>query len=198
MCGRMCNTCNKFIEEVRGVAGVLVSFMLRPTLTALLLTCAAAPFPTLRPRLPPAPPPKRVLPELSAKSCRLLYMVSCVTPAISVAVNRYTGLERSELLTPARPTDRVYRTLFYFARLKPRLVFSIGACLRALQLTTPVGFVFDPSAGVGLGLNMLAIFCNSRWPAPLVLGWAASRSLWESLGAKPPSGVTSVPIRVSM
>jgi len=89
----------------------------------------------------------------------------------------------------------VYRKLFYFARLRPRILFAIGACLRAFQMTTPVAHVFDPGVGCGAGLNALAFFVGSRWPAPAVLGWAASKGAWRLLGAKPPP-ITRIPIAV--
>ena len=88
----------------------------------------------------------------------------------------------------------MYRTLFYFARLKPRLLFVVGACCRALQQTTVLRLVFDPSVGVGAGLNLLALATASRWPSALTLGWCASQPFWRMLGASPPKGVDSVPV----
>ena len=108
------------------------------------------------------------------------------------------------------------------------MLFSIGACLRALQLVTreiiiarappipaprpelltygsdyrsqltvptALQWVFDPSAGVGCGLNLLGLFSSSRWPAHVVLGWSLSKGLWKWLGAEPPAKL-SVPIDV--
>ena len=110
------------------------------------------------------------------------------------------------------------------------MLFSIGACLRALQLVTreiiiararalpipasrpelltygsnymsqltaptALQWVFDPSAGVGCGLNLLGLFSSSRWPAHVVLGWSLSKGLWKWLGAQPPAKL-SVPIDV--
>jgi hypothetical protein len=124
-----------------------------------------------------------------------------------------TGVDRRNVL---------YSRLFYFARLRPRVLFAIGAGLRALQMTTsvaivrrnatqkglpedffragarrPVQHVFDPSAGSGAGLNLLALFAGARWsvrgraadiaatpgpnndrPAPIVLGWGCTKRGW--------------------
>jgi len=78
----------------------------------------------------------------------------------------------------------VYSKLFYFARLRPRLVYAVGALLRALQLCTPLGRILDPSIGVGAGINLCAIVASSRWVKPLVLGWATTKYIWSWLGAK--------------
>jgi len=59
-----------------------------------------------------------------------------------------------------------------------QVLFAIGAGLRALQMTTPVQHVFDPSVGSGAGLNLLALFAGARWPAPIVLGWGCTKKAW--------------------
>ena len=89
--------------------------------------------------------------------------------------------------------------MFYFAKLKPRLLFVIGACMRGLQQTTVLQYVFEPNSGVGVGLNLLALWVGSQWPAPLVLGWAASKLAWRLLGAQPPptAGV-AMPVNVEI
>ena len=79
---------------------------------------------------------------------------------------------------------------------RPRLLFVIGSCLRALQSSTVIQLVFDPTAGVGAGLNLLALWVSSQWPAPLVLGWAASKPFWRMLRAAPPRSDVRVPIAV--
>lgn len=125
---------------------------------------------------------------------------------LSVVANEYQNVERNIKFLPSplrptttggSPTAAVYRTIFYFARLKPRLLFAVGACARALQLTTVLQLVFDPSIGVGAGLNLLALATASRWPAPLLLGWAASKPVWWLLGASPPPKV-QVPISIDL
>ena len=93
--------------------------------------------------------------------------------------------------------ERAWSSIFYFARLRPRLLFVIGSALRALQTTTVLQYVFDPTAGVGFGLNVLALLTSSRWPATFLLGWASSSGLWRLLGAKPPPKI-NVPIAVSI
>ena len=145
------------------------------------------------------PTKKRSL-VLPRKWARILYSISALNPTLAVLFNDY-----SRMLQPFRPLKkqqqhalaRTYETIFFFARLKPRVSFAIGAMLRALQLTTALQHVFDPSAGVGLGLDMLSLFARSRWPATLVLGWSATAPAWRALGAHPPSGLP-VPIAISM
>jgi hypothetical protein len=132
---------------------------------------------------------------------RMLYFLTAVNPMLVLCSNQYSTRIRvpgSSTVEPkVSPLAGVYRTLFYFARLKPRLMFSVGAALRALQMTTPIHFVFDPGAGVGAGLNLLALASSSRWPAMLVLGWSLSKQLWAALGAKPPPR-SPVPITVAV
>mmetsp|Transcript_2628 Transcript_2628/g.4101 ORF Transcript_2628/g.4101 Transcript_2628/m.4101 type:complete len:307 (+) Transcript_2628:125-1045(+) len=91
----------------------------------------------------------------------------------------------------------VYSTLFYFARLRPRLLYSVGALLRALQLCTPLQRIIDPSVGVGAGINFCAIMAKSRWVKPLVLGWATTKYCWVWLGACKVHGA-HLPIVLSM
>lgn len=132
---------------------------------------------------------------------RLLYLLTAVNPILVLSSNQYSTRIRvpgsSTLEQKGSPLAGVYRTLFYFARLKPRLMFSVGAALRALQMTTPIHFVFDPGAGVGAGLDLLAFASSSRWPAMVVLGWSLSKYLWIALGATPPPR-SPVPITVAV
>ena len=176
--------------------------MRKPALLCLALLMAASGH-TLgsKPRSSRQKPPESdasVAPQLSKSACRLLYCCTAINPMLSVLANDYksilstTGSEKSHNPTAAA----VYRTLFYFARLKPRLLFVVGGCLRALQQTTVLQLVFDPYAGVGAGLNLLAWFVSSRWPSPLVLGWSVSKPFWRLLRAAPPPSV-HVPISVT-
>lgn len=80
----------------------------------------------------------------------------------------------------------VYSRLFYFAKLRPRLLYAIGALLRALQLCSPLRRILDPTAGVGAGVNLCALLAGSRWVKPLVLGWATTK--WVSSPDPPPGG----------
>ena len=93
--------------------------------------------------------------------------------------------------------NEVYSTIFYFAQLRPRLQYAVGALLRALQLCTPLQNVIDPSIGVGAGINFCAIFANVRWIKPLILGWATTKSIWLWLGASKPKGA-HVPITLTI
>lgn len=147
--------------------------------------------------------------------------------------NEYQSVESGMKFLPTPLRDRsatnriaaAYKAVFYFARLKPRLLFVVGACLRALQQTTVLQLVFDPSVGVGVrgrasklcttprptvaplsprashaqqaGLNILALMTSSRWPSPLLLGWATSKPFWVLLRAAPPSR-TSIPISIHL
>merc|ERR1711933_569315 len=83
--------------------------------------------------------------------CRIAYITSAVNPFLSVMENDYTGIRRFRPLlewrrkNPVRAMPHsVYTSLFYFARLKPRLLFTIGACLRALQQTTLLQYLLIP------------------------------------------------------
>ena len=113
-------------------------------------------------------------------SINSLYLVTVVNPIMALVNNDYSR----RILVPGSPPSEekkgnalagLYRTIFYFARLKPRLMYSVGAGLRALQMTTPLQFIFDPPAGVGAGIDLLALASSSRWPAMLVLGWSTSK-----------------------
>lgn len=136
---------------------------------------------------------------LPRKFARLLYIITALNPALAVVFNDYTKMLRPfrPLKTQQHALARTYGTLFFFARLKPRVAFAIGAMLRALQLSTALRYVFDPAVGVGLGLDLLSLFARSRWPATIVLGWSITAPAWKILGACPPSSLP-VPISISM
>ena len=87
--------------------------------------------------------------------------------------------------------------IYFFARVRPRLLFSVGSLLRALQLTTPLQRIFDPSIGVGAGINIAAMIAGSRWVKPLILGWTITRTIWIWLGARQPENI-HVPIVLSL
>ncbi|CAB9504468.1 expressed unknown protein [Seminavis robusta] len=132
---------------------------------------------------------------------RTLYIFSAFNPFLAVFFNDYSHMvefaPHMQSAQHIRVLAKTYQTLFFFARLKPRVSFAIGAALRALQLTTAFQYVFDPTIGVGFGLNLLCLYAKSRWPATIVLGWAISKPLWKVLGANPPSGLP-VPITISL
>eukprot|EP00747_Dinoflagellata_sp_TGD_P220101 gnl/TRDRNA2_/TRDRNA2_92111_c0_seq2.p1 gnl/TRDRNA2_/TRDRNA2_92111_c0~~gnl/TRDRNA2_/TRDRNA2_92111_c0_seq2.p1 ORF type:complete len:349 (-),score=34.60 gnl/TRDRNA2_/TRDRNA2_92111_c0_seq2:83-1129(-) len=137
--------------------------------------------------------------------CHVGYMLTCVNPFLSVCFNRYTGVcfyrplvEHRKKHPPPTIPSQVYSLFFYFARLRPRLLFAIGACLRGLQQTTLLQLLFDPRVGVGLGCNLLALMTGSSWPAPFVLGWALSQPVWAILHAEPPPRKINVPVQIGL
>ena len=117
----------------------------------------------------------------------VLYWVTAADAVHSIIMNDYSsilGSNNLETSTAKHFVPSVYSRLFYFARLRPRLLYAIGALLRALQLCTPFRRILDPTAGVGAGINLCALLAGSRWVKPLVLGWATTRWLWTWLGAR--------------
>lgn len=141
---------------------------------------------------------------ISKRCARLLYILTALNPGLAVLFNDYNRMLPDFFLRhkiPTRPQHRLaktYETLFFFARLKPRVSFAIGAGLRALQMTTALQYVFNPVAGVGFGLNILCWYARSQWPATIVLGWALGNPFWKLLGACPPSSTPGVPITFVM
>ena len=112
----------------------------------------------------------------------VIYWLTAEDAIHSVIRNEYTNFIIR--LPTATNKQNLYSKLFYFARLRPRLLFSVGALLRALQLCTPFRHVLDPSVGVGAGVNLCAIFAGSRWVKPVVLGWTVTKWAWIWLGAR--------------
>eukprot|EP00980_Cylindrotheca_fusiformis_P011807 scaffold2816_cov121-Cylindrotheca_fusiformis.AAC.23 len=110
-----------------------------------------------------------------------LYWMTAADAVQYVFFNEYSGFF---IAANARSRRTVYSKLFVFARLRPRLLFSVGALLRALQLCTPLCRVIDPSIGVGAGINLCALLAGSRWVKPVVLGWATTKWAWVWLGAR--------------
>lgn len=115
-----------------------------------------------------------------------LYWLTAADAIQSIVHNQYTDLmgvlatrQHHKNMVPA-----VYSKIFYFAQLRPRLLYAVGALLRALQLCTPLGRILDPSIGVGAGINLCAMIASSRWIKPLILGWATTKYAWKWLGAK--------------
>ena len=110
-----------------------------------------------------------------------LYWITAFDAVQSVFFNEYASIMT---LSSSTTKPSMYSKLFYFARLRPRLLFSVGALLRALQLCTPFQKVIDPSIGVGAGVNLFSLLAGSRWVQPLILGWATTKFFWTWLGAK--------------
>lgn len=108
----------------------------------------------------------------------LWVLLSCIvagTPLSALSIGRTGQHYQQQQQHQHALVPSVYSKLFYFARLRPRLLYAIGALLRALQLCTPFRRVLDPTAGVGAGINLCAILAGSRWVKPLVLGWATTK-----------------------
>lgn len=112
---------------------------------------------------------------------QLLYWITAADAVQSVLLNEYRHVSSA---IPHGAFPSVYSKLFYFARLRPRLLYAVGALLRALQLCTPVGRILDPTIGVGAGINFCAIIASSRWVKPLILGFCSTKFLWKWLGAR--------------
>jgi len=135
----------------------------------------------------------------------IFYWLTAFDALESVRFNEYRVvmmnfyMQNTPLFKPSegRIVPSVYSRLFYFARLRPRLLYAVGALLRALQLCTPFYTILDPSAGVGAGVNFFATIAGSRWVQPVVLGWATTKWLWVWLGARKVEG-TQVPIKISI
>jgi hypothetical protein len=132
-----------------------------------------------------------------------LYWLTAVDAVLCVFLNEYSsiltfGMSRSTIRGNNNMVPMVlYSKLFYFAQLSPRLLYSVGALLRALQLCTPFRCILDPTIGVGAGINLCAIFVGSLWVKPLVLGWATTKWAWTWLGARQVEKAY-VPITVSI
>lgn len=90
---------------------------------------------------------------------QLLYWATAADAFQFVLFNEYSNF--LNLPRSARTKSSMYSKLFVFARLRPRLLFSVGALLRALQLCTPFQKVIDPSIGVGAGVNLCAMVAVS-------------------------------------
>ncbi len=90
-----------------------------------------------------------------------LYWITAADAIVSVILNEYTVLSfpGASISLPSEKQGvvrEVYSKLFYFARLRPRLLYSIGALVRALSLCTPIRHLVDPTAGVGAGIHFFA------------------------------------------
>lgn len=111
-----------------------------------------------------------------------LYWITAADAVQSVLRNEYSSTLNGETHRGTFPS--VYSKLFYFARLRPRLLYAVGALFRAVQLCTPIGRILDPSIGVGAGINLCAILASSRWVKPLILGFCTTKFVWRWLGAR--------------
>ena len=123
---------------------------------------------------------------------RTLFSATSVNPALAVIFNDY---ER-RAIRPLQTTlpAGLPRLLSAFVSMKPRVMFTIGALLRALQLTTPIRWVFDPTCGIGAGINLLCYWSNAKWPAAIVLGYMVSLPFWSALGTGDGPAPPAIPI----
>lgn len=119
-----------------------------------------------------------------------LYWITAADTVLSVILNEYSdfSLPGASVVLPMEKQGvvrEVYSKLFYFARMRPRLLYSIGALVRALSLCTPLRYLLDPTVGVGAGIHFFAYLAGSRWVKPVILGWTTTKALWTWLGARP-------------
>jgi len=108
--------------------------------------------------------PRRVAHQILQHS---FYWTTAMDTILSVFLNEYSGISLpgtvALLQTEKQGVVReVYSKLFYFARMRPRLLYSIGALVRALSLCTPLKYLVDPSVGVGAGIHLFAYLAGSR------------------------------------
>ena len=103
-----------------------------------------------------------------------LYWITAADSIASVILNEYTSFffpGSSIIISNEKQgvVREVYSKLFYFARMRPRLLYSIGALVRALSLCTPLKHLLDPTVGVGAGINFFAFLAGSRVRSLLML-----------------------------
>lgn len=131
---------------------------------------------------------------------RSLCVVTSINPALAVLYNDYDAhrIDTNRMFrqlsptSPTQPSTALPKWLFSVG-MRPRVMFTIGTVLRALQLTTPLKWVFDPSSGIAAGINLLCLWSGSKWPATIILGWVASPPFWRALGT---DGPTAQPIPI--
>jgi len=91
-----------------------------------------------------------------------LYWMTALDAITSVIRNEYSDIFGVGASQNQGVVQGVYSMLFYFARMRPRLLYSIGALVRALSLCTPLQYLIDPSVGVGAGIHLFAYLTGSR------------------------------------
>ena len=161
---------------------------------------------------------------LSPRWARVCYAVTAFYPMLAVLFNDYVRMlgpwrrsvflppattssnhdhgaddeeEKDHYLAPLGTTDTRVAWFGLVPTIQPRVGFALGALLRGLQLTTALQDAFDPTAGVGFGLNVIGWLAQSQWPAVVVLGWSATKIVWKLLGATPPKE-SALPVVISM
>jgi len=96
-----------------------------------------------------------------------LYWITAADTVLSVILNEYSDLSLpgASIVLPMEKQGvvrEVYSKLFYFARMRPRLLYSVGALVRAFSLCTPLRYLLDPTVGVGAGINFFSFLAGSR------------------------------------
>lgn len=135
---------------------------------------------------------------ISRRWAKILYYLSAMNPLIAVLFNDYSKMLEPIPILQTQPKNVISQAVTGFVsivRLKPRISFTVGAMLRALQLNTAIENVIDPTIGIGFGLNVLCLFAKTRWPSTIILGWSITKTFWKILGSKQPN---TGPIPITM
>lgn len=109
-----------------------------------------------------------------------IYWLTAADAIQCVFLNKYSNLIKFATSGKSNPSS----FLMFWAGIRPRFLYAVGALLRALQLCTPIRRVLDPSIGVGAGVNLCAIIAGCRWVNPVILGWATTKWTWTWFGAR--------------
>ena len=130
---------------------------------------------------------------------RTLCVVTSVNPALAVLSNDYEQRRIGRIVgltVPQASTafDSILPKWLFSVVLRPRVLFSIGSMLRAVQMNSPLRHIFDPSCGIAAGVNLLCLWSNAKWPATMVLGWVISPLFWTALGGESPT-MPAIPIK---
>ena len=143
----------------------------------------------------------------------LAFVLSTLDAWCAVASNEYPDyswlrvLKQSHNQGDSNLPARVYSKLFYFAKLRPRLLFSVGALVRALQvslrkknaqesigtlfrisrhiirflqLCTPLQRIIDPGVGVGFGINFFAYLAGTSRAAQTYTSTETREGAWST------------------
>ena len=111
---------------------------------------------------------------------RALFILSSLDAATSIIAD--PGRPDKSASSPRIAMPRLFGLRFF----APRVLFTIGAMARGLQMSTGLAGVFDPGFGVTGLVNAGAVWVNAKWLPKLVLGWVASGCVWLAMGAEDP------------
>ncbi len=118
---------------------------------------------------------------LSPKLQALLYYASVLPVLPSLYTNTTPAPPKASNLIAAATAKIGWR---FFP---PRLLFTIGALARGLQMSTGLCRMFDPTHGVSALISIGSAWGGAPWVGRVVAGWVLSRALWDLAGAVPPS-----------